>query len=92
MVTEAGEIKWYVSEAMVRRVVREELVHQLSVFPGSVVSYSVPGAAAATGYSSSVIHSLVRSFEIPAHYANSKPVILAEDLQKWVQSLPGDPR
>lgn len=55
------------------------------------VSYSLDGAAAATGYSRDVIVRAVRAGDVPVHYpevdgkALAKPTIDADDLRAWVR-------
>ena len=52
------------------------------------LAYSIEEAAAASGYSTDSIRRAIRKFELTARYANSKPVILAEELADWLRSLP----
>ncbi|ALJ22088.1 hypothetical protein [Microbacterium sp. No. 7] len=52
------------------------------------ISYSIPEAAEATGYGETTIKEAVRCGDLTPRYANRKPVILADDLQQWVASLP----
>ena len=52
------------------------------------LSYSFEEAAAATGYSERTIRRAVADNRLVARYANSKPVITADDLRAWLQSLP----
>lgn len=51
-------------------------------------SYSYDEAAEATGYSRRVIQDAVAKNDLLARYANSKPVIEASELERWLQSLP----
>lgn len=55
------------------------------------LAYSIPDAAVAVGYSETVLKEVVRRGELVPRYANSKPVLLAEDLLAWLQSLPLEP-
>ena len=52
------------------------------------IAYDAEGAAAAVGYSSSTIRKAINRGDLTPHYANSKAVILREDLEAWVRSLP----
>ncbi|MEO5314193.1 hypothetical protein PV772_08735 [Pseudarthrobacter sp. CC12] len=52
------------------------------------LAYSIQEAAEATGYSSDTIRKALRNNDLVARYANSKPVVLAEELADWLRSLP----
>ncbi|MFF1828974.1 hypothetical protein [Paenarthrobacter sp. NPDC058040] len=52
------------------------------------LAYSFEEAAVATGYSIDTIRRAVRANGLVARYANSKPVILTDELNEWLQSLP----
>lgn len=80
-------------EAIVRRVVREELdACRLTSAPPLRLSLSISEAAAATGYGPDTLRQQVRdNYLVPSH-ANSKPVIMVEELIRWLRSLPADPR
>lgn len=54
----------------------------------AAVSYSLDGAAEASGIGKTNISAAIRSGELIAHYMNSKPIVLAADLAAWVASLP----
>ena len=58
----------------------------------SAISYSIEGAAEATGYSTDTIRRALRNSDMPARYANSKPVILATELVEWLTALPTEAR
>lgn len=58
----------------------------------SKLAYNLVEAAAATGYSVSTLRIAIRRFDLVASYANSKPVILADELRDWLKSLPTEPR
>ncbi|MGY4642817.1 hypothetical protein [Cellulomonas sp. URHB0016] len=60
--------------------------------PLAVVSYSIDGAAAATGMSADVIRRAIRAGDIIAHYPTSKPLILADELRAWVERAPTEKR
>lgn len=44
------------------------------------LAYNIQEAAEATGYSTDTIRRALRNNDLSARYANSKPVILAEEL------------
>lgn len=52
------------------------------------IAYTFDEAAAACGVSVDVIRRAVRAKEVPVHYPTSRPVILREDLEAWLQSAP----
>lgn len=52
------------------------------------LAYSLPEAAAATGYGETTIKVAIRRGELVVRYANSKPVIPAGELADWLNSLP----
>lgn len=52
------------------------------------LSFSIEEAAVATGYSTDTIRRAIRNSDLSVKYANSKPVILASELESWLQSLP----
>lgn len=52
------------------------------------LAYSLPEAAEATGYSERVISRAIADHKLIARYANTKPVIKADDLAAWIDSLP----
>lgn len=52
------------------------------------ISYSVPEAAEATGYSKDVVQRAMRAGDLVPRYVNSKPVILADDLHAWIANAP----
>lgn len=60
--------------------------------PHPPIAYSVEAAAAAVGYSEGTIRTAIYRGEIFPRYANSKAIILHEDLQEWARSLPLEPR
>jgi hypothetical protein len=51
-------------------------------------AFSFEEAAEATGYSIDTIRRAVRNSELTARYANTKPVILAGELDEWLAALP----
>lgn len=58
------------------------------------VSYSLQGAAEASGISLDVIRKAMRAGDLPVHYprVNGKPIarplVRADDLDRWVQDGP----
>jgi len=58
----------------------------------SRLAYTIDEAAAATGYSASTIRTAIRRNNLLARYANTKPVILIDELQDWLRSLPTEPK
>lgn len=54
----------------------------------SKLAFSIAEAAEATGYSSDVIRKAIKDHDLTARYANSKPVVLATELQDWLESRP----
>ncbi len=80
-------------EQVVRGVVREELERHLTLRtrPTSV-ALTLRDAATATGYSLEGIRQAIRRNELVPSYANSKPVLMVEELVRWLRSLPDEPR
>ncbi|MFF9565775.1 hypothetical protein ACF1AJ_20670 [Leifsonia sp. NPDC014704] len=56
------------------------------------IALSIPDAAAATGYSETVLKAAIARGDLAPHYENTKGVLLAEDLVEWVKSLPTEPQ
>lgn len=56
------------------------------------LAYTFEEAGQATGYSETTIKDAVRRGDIAPSYANTKPVILAAELQRWLEALPAEPR
>lgn len=54
----------------------------------SKLAYSIEEAAAATSYSTDTIRRAIRNNDLSVKYANSKPVILASELESWLNALP----
>lgn len=52
------------------------------------LSYSIPDAAEAVGYSETVLKGEIAKGTIVPRYANRKPVIPATELLDWLESLP----
>jgi len=54
------------------------------------LSYSIAGAASATGVSQDVIRRAIRAGDLPVRYPTSRPVILAPDLEAWLHAAPAE--
>jgi len=54
----------------------------------SKLAYSIEEAAAATSYSTDTIRRAIKNNDLSVKYANSKPVILASELEAWLNALP----
>jgi excisionase family DNA binding protein len=52
------------------------------------LAFTIEEAAEATGYSKDTIRAAIRNHELIARYANTKPVVMATELQDWLTSLP----
>lgn len=52
------------------------------------LAYSIEEAAVATSYSTDTIRRAIRNNDLSVKYANSKPVILASELEAWLNALP----
>lgn len=68
----------------------------MSLDPASVakpkLAYNLKEAAAATGYSVDTLRIAIRRNDLVARYANSRPIILADELLDWLRSLPTEPK
>ena len=80
-------------ENIVPRVVREESdADRLSGAPPLRLSLSIFEAGAATGNGPDTLRQQIRvRYFVPSH-ANSKPVIMVEELVRWLRSLPAESR
>lgn len=78
-------------EDIVRRVVREELdaVRVAGTQP-LALALSLPEAAKATGYSLESIRKAIKRLELMPAYANTKPVVMVEELIRWLRERPID--
>lgn len=56
------------------------------------LAYTISEAAKGTGISLPLFKKLGAEGRIPLRYANSKPIVLAGELQQWVDSLPTKPQ
>jgi len=54
------------------------------------LAYSLPDAAVACGVSLSTLNRAIANGEVTRRYPNRKPVILATELEAWLESLPVD--
>jgi len=52
------------------------------------LSYSLAGAALATGMSESSLGRIIKAGDLTVRYPNTSPVILAAELQAYLESLP----
>lgn len=55
------------------------------------LAYTIEDAATACGYSRETIRRAINAGDLTRRYANSKPVILSEDLLGWLRTLPIEP-
>lgn len=55
------------------------------------LAYNIPAAARAVGYSASTIRNEIKAGRLRTRYANSRPVIVYDDLWSWVDGLPNYP-
>lgn len=55
------------------------------------LAYPIPDAGDASGYSETVIKRAIAKGDLAPRYANSKGVILADELDEWLHSLPTEP-
>jgi hypothetical protein len=81
-----------ITEAMIRRVIREEVANHFAFMEPSKLAYTVDEAGRATGYSAAFIRAQIRKSHIIARYGNSRPIIPADELRRWVDTLPEEPR
>lgn len=58
----------------------------------TVLALSIDAAAEACGYSTKVIREAVRNNDLIPSYANSKPVFRIAELERWLESLPAEPK
>lgn len=55
------------------------------------LAYSIPEAAKVASASVSVLRRKIATNDITVRYIGSKPVILADELKAWLESLPSEP-
>lgn len=56
------------------------------------VSYSIPGAALATGLSESALRRYIRAGELAVRFSGTKPLIERDELAAFVAALPTEKR
>lgn len=56
------------------------------------IAFSIEEAAEAVGYSTDTIRRAIRNSDLAVKYANTKPIILATELQAWAEALPSEPK
>lgn len=54
------------------------------------LAYTIEDAATAAGVSKSTLNRAIASGDLTRRYPNSKPVIMADELAAWLESLPLD--
>lgn len=57
----------------------------------SKLAFSIEEAAEAVSYSTDTIRRAIRNNDLSVKYANSKPVIMATELEAWLTALPSEP-
>lgn len=57
----------------------------------SKLAYPLPEAAEMAGISLSVLRRKIDNNDISVKYIGSKPVVLASELESWLNSLPSTP-
>lgn len=77
-------------EMLVQRAVRIALA--LHDTEPRRLALTIPEAAEAVGYSLEGLRQQIRNNYLVPSYANSKPVIMVEELQRWLRSLPAEPQ
>lgn len=78
-------------EDIVRRVIREEIdMLRIAGTQPLALSLSLPDAAKATGYSLESIRKAIKRLELMPSYANTKPVVMVEELVRWLRERPID--
>lgn len=78
-----------ITVAALRRVVRQEIA---AVIREGRLAYSYEEAAAAVGLSPSSLQAAVRHFDLVPSYYGSKPLFRVEELKRWLETLPDEPR
>lgn len=61
--------------------------------PGSAgkKAFTIPQAAEVASVGESTLKAAIDRGDLPRRYPSTRPVILASDLDKWLESLPTDP-
>ena len=52
------------------------------------LAFTIPEAAAVASVGESVLRRAIKSGDLPQRYPSTRPVILASDLDNWLESLP----
>jgi len=55
------------------------------------IAFTIEEAAEAVGYSTDTVRKAIRNSDLAVKYYNTKPIILASELQAWAEALPSDP-
>lgn len=55
---------------------------------GSKKGYTIPEAAAVASIGESTLKAAIDRGDLPRRYPSTRPIILASDLDKWLESLP----
>lgn len=50
--------------------------------------YTIPEAAAVASVGESTLRAAIKRGDLPQRYPSTRPVILASDLDNWLESLP----
>lgn len=85
---DAGAYRMAFTANELRSIIHDELANALGV---KKVAYTRQEAAIATGVSLTMIDAAVHRNDLVARYAGSKPLFTAEELHRWVSSLPEAP-
>lgn len=56
------------------------------------IAFTIEEAAAALGYSTDTVRRAIRNNDLAVKYYNTKPIILASELQAWAEALPSEPQ
>lgn len=73
---------------IIREIVHDELQKAL----GLKLAYTFKEAAHATGFSVETLRQAVLRSDLVPSYVNTKPVFTADELKRWLNSLPAEPR
>ena len=55
------------------------------------IAFTIEEAAEAVGYSTDTVRRAIRNNDLAVKYYNTKPIILATELQSWAEALPSEP-
>jgi len=56
------------------------------------IAFTIEEAAEAVGYSTDTVRRAIRNSDLAVKYYNTKPIILASELQAWAEALPSEPQ